>query len=251
VSDIRSQVVLISGGSRGIGLASARLFARLGASLCIGYHRDGTAAEAALAALAEDGADAVACGGDLAEDGAAARLVRCAVERFGRLDCAVVNHGVWLRAPLLEMSPEEWDRTLDVNLRGAWSLARHAAREMRSAGAGRIVFVSSSAGQRGEADYSHYAASKAGLIALTRSLAAELGPAGIRVNAVAPGWVLSDMTRTALEGPEGDAALRGIPRGHFGSPEDIAAAIAFLASDLASFVYGQVLAVNGGAVLGD
>jgi 3-oxoacyl-[acyl-carrier protein] reductase len=249
--DLSSQVVLISGGTRGIGLATARLLAHHGASVCLGFCRDPRAAGAAVAEIQALGGRAEAFEADLSDDAAAQALVGSALDSFGRLDCAVVNHGIWQRAPLIEMSPEEWDRTLDVNLRGAWSLARHATRVMVRGGGGRIVFVSSTAGQRGEAEYAHYASSKGGLIALTRSLASELAPAGIRVNAVAPGWVTSDMTREALSGPGGAAALRSIPSGRFGTPEDVAAAVAFLASDLSSFVYGQVLPVNGGAVMTD
>jgi 3-oxoacyl-[acyl-carrier protein] reductase len=122
---------------------------------------------------------------------------------------------------------------------------------MVARGSGAIVTIASTAGQRGEAEYAHYAASKGGLIALTRSLAAELAPSGVRVNGVAPGWVETDMTRDALEAPEAVASLARIPRGRPGTPEEIAAAVLFLASDRASYLYGEVLSVNGGAVMYD
>jgi 3-oxoacyl-[acyl-carrier protein] reductase len=147
------------------------------------------------------------------------------------------------------MSAEQWEETLRVNLGGAWAVCREAARVMIPRRSGVIVTIASTSGQRGEPHYSHYAASKGALIALTRSLAAELAPHGIRVNGVAPGWVLTDMTRTALEGPEAADALSKIPRGRAGTPEEIAGPVAFLASDLASYLYGEVLAVNGGAVM--
>jgi 3-oxoacyl-[acyl-carrier protein] reductase len=138
-----------------------------------------------------------------------------------------------------------------VNLDGVYSVVHAATVGMRARGRGAIVLIASTAGQRGEAHYSHYAATKGAIIAFTRSLAAELGPAGIRVNAVAPGWVSSDMTREVLEGPGAAAELRAIPLGRFAVPEDIAGPVAFLLSDLASFVYGETLSVNGGSVMAD
>jgi 3-oxoacyl-[acyl-carrier protein] reductase len=215
--------------------------------VAIGHGSDGDAAARALAELHRSDPRATAHRADLSDDAAAGRLVAEAVAALGGLDVVVANHGIWKRAPLAEASPAQWDETLGVNLRGAWSLARHALPHLGPGSS--LIFVASTAGQRGEAEYAHYAASKAGLIALTHSLARELAPRGVRVNGVAPGWVLSDMTRATLEGPAGPAALQPIPVGRFGEPEDIAAAIAFLASDAASFVWGEVLAVNGGAVM--
>jgi len=162
-----------------------------------------------------------------------------------------VNHGIWKHAPLLTMTPEAWSETLRVNLDGAYAICRAAAQRMVPRGRGAIVLVASTAGQRGEAEYAHYAATKGALIALTKSLAAELGPCGVRVNAVAPGWVLTDMTRAVLEGPAGPAAVAQIPLGRPARPEEVAGPVAFLASDLASYMYGEVLAVNGGAVMAD
>ncbi len=237
---------LITGGSRGIGRAAVLLFARLGARVAFSFARD---REAAGALEGEAGGQAAALEADLSRVEAAEDLVARAEAALGGLDILVVNHGIWKRAPLAELGPEEWAETLDLNLRAAWALCRAAAPRLSASGGGAIVTVASTAGQRGEMGYAHYAASKGGLIAFTKSLAAELGPLGIRVNAVAPGWVLTDMTRDALEGPEGQAALEKIPRGRPGSPEEVAGPIAFLASDLASYVYGEVLCVNGGAVM--
>ena len=251
VESLRGRAVLVTGGSRGIGRAVALLFARLGARVAIGYASDREAADSAVAEARAAGVDAFAIAADLGRAGEAERLVAEAVARLGGLDVAVVNHGIWKHAPSLEMTSEQWDETMRVNLTSAWTVCQHAARVMTSAGRGAIVTIASTAGQRGEAEHAHYAASKGALIAITRSLGAELGPRGIRVNCVAPGWVVTDMSREALTTPTGEASLKKIPRGTPGTPEEIAAAVAFLASDRASYVYGEVLSVNGGAVMYD
>jgi 3-oxoacyl-[acyl-carrier protein] reductase len=219
------------------------------ARVAIAYKRNEEAARSAAAEVTAAGAEAIALRADLANPAEADRLVTETLARFGRLDVAVVNQGIWKRAPLVDMTDEEWQETLAVNLTGAWAVSRAAARAMAPRGSGSLILIASTAGQRGEAWHSHYAASKGAVIAFTRSLAPELAPLGIRVNAVAPGWVLTDMTREALEGPGGTAALRPIPRGRAGTPEEAAGAVAFLASDLASYVFGEVLCVNGGSVM--
>ncbi len=243
---LQGQTALVTGGSRGIGRAVARLFGRLGARVALGYAQD---EEAARRAVTESGAGAIALCADLREPAAADRLVAETVRQFGQLDVVVANHGIWKRAPLIDMTEEQWQETLAVNLTGVWAVCRAAARAMAPRRSGSLVLIASTAGQRGEAYYSHYAASKGAVIALTRSLAAELAPLGIRVNGVAPGWVMTDMTRDALEGPQAEAALCRIPRGRAGTPDEIAGAVAFLASDLASYLWGEILCVNGGAVL--
>jgi 3-oxoacyl-[acyl-carrier protein] reductase len=243
------KTVLVSGGGRGIGRAISLLFARLGARVAVNYHADEKAARETVKAIVALGTRAVAIRADLARPEEADRLVAEAETALGPVDVVVANHGIWKRAPLETMTPEEWDETIRTNLGGAYALARAAARSMIPRRAGCIVAIASTAGQRGEPAYSHYAASKGALLAFTKSLAAELGPHGIRVNTVAPGWVATDMTREALAAPEAAADLRKIPLGRAGLPEEIAGPVAFLASDLASYVYGEVLAVNGGAVM--
>jgi 3-oxoacyl-[acyl-carrier protein] reductase len=148
------------------------------------------------------------------------------------------------------MTPAEWDEMVRVNLASVRALCAEAARRMVPRGSGVIVLVASTAGQRGEPFHSHYAASKGGLIGLARSLASELGPRGVRVNCVAPGWVTTDMTRAAIEADAGGTIVRAIALGRPGTPGEIAGPVAFLASDLASYLHGQVLRVNGGAVMG-
>jgi 3-oxoacyl-[acyl-carrier protein] reductase len=245
------RVALVTGGSRGIGREISLLFGRLGARVAVNYVRDAAAAERTAADIHAAGGQAAAFPADVSDPAAADALVAAAEARLGPLDVLVVNHGIWKHAPLLEMTPEQWRETMRVNLDGAYAVCRAAAAAMVPRGQGAIVLIASTAGQRGEAEYAHYAATKGALIAFTKSLASELAPKGIRVNAVAPGWVLTDMTRHVFEGPEGPEAVAAIPLGRPARPEEIAGPVAFLASDLASFMFGEILAVNGGAVMAD
>jgi 3-oxoacyl-[acyl-carrier protein] reductase len=243
---LAGRTALVTGGSRGIGRGVSVLFGRLGARVAIGYQRDeGAAAEA----VREIGGDAFALRADLGREDEARGLVDESVRRLGALDVVVVNHGIWKHAPIETMTGAQWAETQQVNLASAFAICQQAARHMVPRRQGAMVLIASTAGQRGEAEYAHYAASKGGILALTKSLAAELAPHGIRVNCVAPGWVVTDMTREALSGPDAAASLAKIPLGRAGTPEEIAGPVAFLASDLASYMYGEILAVNGGAVM--
>jgi len=250
VLTLRGKSALVTGGGRGIGRAISVLFGRLGARVAVNYARDEAAALAAVAAVREAGGEAFAARADVSDPAQAERLVDETASRFGSLDVLVANHGIWKRASIEAMTPAQWDETVRVNLGGVYAVVHHAARHMIPRRAGTIVLIASTAGQRGEAHHSHYAATKGAILAFTKSIAAELAPHGIRVNAVAPGWVLTDMTRSVLEDPaQAAAALRKVPLGRPGTPDEIAGPVAFLASDLASFLYGEVLAVNGGAVM--
>ena len=241
---------IVTGGSRGIGRAVCVLFGRLGARVAVHYARDEAAANETVAAVRAAGGEAFALQADMSDPAAAGRAVEDAIARLGALDVLVANHGIWKRASIDAMTQEQWDETLRVNLGSVYALVHHAARHMIPRRTGAMVLIASTAGQRGEAHHAHYAASKGAILAFTKSIAAELAPHGIRVNAVAPGWVLTDMTRATLEDPaQAAAALRPIPLGRPGKPEEIAGPVAFLASDLASFLYGEVLNVNGGAVM--
>lgn len=246
---LEGKTALVTGGGRGIGRAVCLLFARLGARVGVAYARDDAAAEETLAAVRDAGAEAVALKADLAVEGEPERIVRETEEKLGSLDILVVNHGIWKPAPIESMTTAQWDETLAANLGSARGLTAEAARRMIPRGQGTMVLIASTAGQRGEAGYAHYAASKGALIAFAKSLAMELGPRGIRVNVVAPGWVLTDMSRQVLETDEGRAVVSSVPLGRPGQPEEIAGPIAFLASDLASYMHGHVLSVNGGSVV--
>ncbi len=249
---LEGKAALVTGGSRGIGRAICRHFGLLGARVAVNYVRDEAAALEAVAEVKRAGGEAFATRADVFRPGEAGRLVDETVARFGALDVVVVSHGIWKRAPIQSMTPAQWNETLQVNLGGAYAVCHHAARVMIPRRSGAIVTIASTAGQRGEAHYSHYAASKGALLAFARSLASELAPHGIRVNTVSPGWVLTDMTRHVFADPQlREQALRPIPLGRPGTPEEIAGPVAFLASDLASFIYGEVLCVNGGAVMND
>lgn len=241
----------MSGAGRGIGAAIAVLLGRLGARVAINYREDEVAAEATAKAVRDAGGEAVVLRADVSQPTEAERLIASTEATFGPLDVLVVNQGIWKRAGIASMTLDEWNETLSVNLGGAYALCHHAARRMVPRRRGAIVTVASTAGQRGEAHHSHYAASKGALIAFTKSLAAELAPSGIRVNGVAPGWVLTDMSRVALSGEAGRESLAKIPLGRPATPEEIAGPVAFLASDLSSYLFGEILSVNGGAVMAD
>ena len=247
--DLAPRTALITGGSRGIGRAVADLLARAGARVAINYLRDEASANAAVREIREAGGEAMALAGDVSRPEHARQLVRDVVAAWGRLDILVNNAGIWDEDPAGEGRVDVWDRTYAINQRGAFLVTDAAVPHLEKT-RGTIVFVSSTAGQRGEARHSAYAASKGALISYTKSLAAELGPRGIRVNCVAPGWVDTDMSASALNDPAQRAEIEKlIPIGRVASPADIAGPILFLVSDLARHMQGEVVNVNGGSVL--
>jgi 3-oxoacyl-[acyl-carrier protein] reductase len=247
---LRGRVAVVTGGSRGIGKACVELLAHLGANVVANYVRDKAAAEATASAARAMGVEALAFQADVADLGEAQRLIDTTLKRFTRIDILVCNSGIWEGAPVEELTEEHWDKTLNINLKGTWTVCRAAVPFMKKKGSGKIVILASTAGQRGEANFSNYAASKGGQIAFMKSLASELGKYGINVNAVAPGWVATEMTREALGDDRQKQAIAGtIPIGAVATPEDIACPIAFLCSDWARHITGEVLNVNGGAVL--
>src|SRR5579863_9060989 len=266
---LEDKVALITGGSRGIGADTVRLFCQAGASVGFNFRRS---REQALALAAE-------CGGrprclaierklDCAADGHS--LVDAAVRVFGRLDILVVNHGIWEAddVGIADMTDDQWSHTMSVNLDSVFGLVQAAVAQFdrqiaeaaldeavqhtgaRSETTGHIVLISSTAGQRGEAYHADYAVTKGALISLTKSLSSELAPRGIRVNCIAPGWVTTEMSAPALADPElGRRITSGIPVGRPGTPREIAGPVLFLCTPMAAFISGEVVNVNGGAVL--
>ncbi|HZN06879.1 MAG TPA: 3-oxoacyl-ACP reductase family protein [Pyrinomonadaceae bacterium] len=247
---LADRVALVTGGSRGIGKAVVLLLASHGAKVVVNYVSDEASAAETVDEARARGGDAVAIQGDVSSLAEGERVVKETVERFQRIDFLICNAGIWKGAAVESMPEALWDRTMEINLKGTWSVCRAAAPVMKKQKFGRIVIVSSTAGQRGEAQFSNYAASKGGQIAFTKSLSSELAPSGINVNSVAPGWVETDMTKDVFsDDASREAILKTIPTGRVATPEDIAGPIVFLCSNWADNITGEVLNVNGGSVL--
>ncbi|MDX6289275.1 MAG: 3-oxoacyl-[acyl-carrier protein] reductase [Blastocatellia bacterium] len=248
--NLNDRVALVTGGSRGIGRAAVNCFATLGANVVINYVKDEEAASAAVAAVEKSGAGALAVRADVSRLAEAEHLIQEVINKFGRLDFLVCNAGIWEGGAVDALSEDAWDRTMDLNLKGTWAACRAAVPAMKAQSFGRVVIVSSTAGQRGEANVSNYAASKGGQIAFTKSLAAELGPFGINVNSVAPGWVDTDMCADVFADPKFRKSIEdSIPVGRVATPEDIGWPIVFLCSEWGRHINGEILNVNGGSVL--
>ena len=250
MNDLRGKRCLVTGGSRGIGAATARLLAEHGAHVAIGYRRRAADAESLAASLrAEHGVTAVAHASDVSTVEGADALVRHAVDALGGLDVFVGNAGIWPSedVALSEMDDARWRRTIAENVDSLFYTTRAAIRRMSDGG--RIVLVASTAGQRGEAFHADYAASKGATISFVKSLAPELGARGITVNGVAPGWVDTEMCAGAMADGGRERIAAGIPIGRVADPRDIAGPIVFLCSGLARHITGEILNVNGGSVL--
>jgi 3-oxoacyl-[acyl-carrier protein] reductase len=247
--DFKGKVVLITGGSRGIGAETALLFAKLGADIAISFLSNQKQADTIKSRITKMGRRCLAIKADMSSRADCFELVDTTVKNLGRIDILVNNAGIWTEAVIENMSDDILDRTIDVNIKGCFYTTSAAAPYMKQQKSGNIIFISSTAGQRGEAGHSHYAASKGALISLTKSLAPELAAFNIRVNCVAPGWVDTDMSREALESDMGPRYLSLIPLGRAGSARELAGPIVFMASEWAGFITGEILNVNGGAVL--
>ena len=245
---LQDKKILITGGSRGIGRAAALLFAQAGADVAITFLHQRERAEAVVQEIKQANRRALAIQCEMSSDSAAEHCVQEVMGQFGRIDVLVNNAGIWEYGAIHEMTPAMWQRTIDINLNGVFYFTRQVVPIMMQQHGGRIIHVASTAGQRGEAYHSHYAATKGAIIAFTKSLAPELASYNILVNCVAPGWVNTDMSAEALA-EEQETILRTIPLRRVGEPEEIAGAILFLASDLATYIDGEILNVNGGSVL--
>lgn len=249
VIDLKGKKAIVTGGSRGIGRATAILLAHAGADVGISYRSRDDEASATLDEMRRANVSVWAMASDLGEAAGATELFAECDERFGWLDIFVANAGIWPPeyVPLVGMTDEQWNEMMRANLDSVFYTVREAARRM--ADGGKIVIVSSTAGQRGEAGHSHYAASKGAIISFVKSLAVELAPRDIQVNAVAPGWVETDMAAPALLDGERERVVSQIPLGRIAGAGDIAGPILFLCSSFARHITGEVLNVNGGSVL--
>jgi 3-oxoacyl-[acyl-carrier protein] reductase len=255
---LQGKVALITGGSRGIGAATVKMFAQAGAKVVFNYQQAKMQAER-LAAECGGDTKCLALPAELSGVEAAKPLVDAAVKHFGRVDCLVVNHGIWPPedVPVDTMDLEQWRKTIAINLDSVFGLIKYVVGHMKRQGcepnesaAGRIVIISSTAGQRGEAFHCDYAASKGAVISMVKGLSTELARDAIYVNCVAPGWVVTDMSQPALDDPRTrERVLATIPLGRAGTPQEIAAPILFLCTEHAGFITGEILNVNGGAVL--
>jgi len=245
---LNGKVALITGASRGIGKETALIFASVGCDLVINYNKNKSSAEEALNLVREYGVKAEIFKADIGSYSEVSRLVDFTMDKFKKIDILVNNAGIWEYSRIDELTPDKLEETMRINLNGVFYLTQRVSQVMIEQKSGNIINISSTAGQRGEPFHSHYAASKGAIISLTKSLAVELAPYNIRVNCVAPGWVDTDMSHQALL-DEKDQILDKIPMGRAAKPKEIAGPILFLASDLSSFVTGEILNANGGAVL--
>ena len=245
--DLSGRHVIIAGGSRGIGAASAKKIARAGGAVTLTYLDSAEAAHGVVAEIQGQGGSAMAVRADVSVEGEMDRTVAAAEERFGRPWGLVVSAGIFEGRRLEEMTAEFWDRTMAINLRGTILSVRAAAPAMKRGGhGGAIVIYASTAGQRGSAVYSAYAASKGAQILFMRSMAQELAPDRIRVNCIAPAWTDTDMAAPSLDALGRAEVARTFPLGRIGTPEDVADATCFLLSDAAGFITGATLTVDGG-----
>ncbi|HXJ18509.1 MAG TPA: SDR family NAD(P)-dependent oxidoreductase [Candidatus Polarisedimenticolia bacterium] len=249
---LAGKAALVTGGSRGIGAATVKLFAQAGADVVFGYHRDSKAAGQVEQEARKHGTRIESFRADLGKTAQAKKLVDFARERLGRLDILVANAGIWndKDVPIEQLTEREWDEMMRVNLKSVYGVIHYAVPHMIAQRSGRIVAISSTSGQRGEAFHTHYGASKGAIISFVKGLATELARHNILVNCVAPGWVETDMSKPTLETKAGrKSVLATIPLNRVAVPEEIAGPILFAVSDLATFVTGEVINVNGGAVL--
>ena len=250
--DFTGKVVLVTGSSRGIGAAAVKLFAQAGADVVFNYVKAKDAALQVQQEAGKHGTRVEAFKADVSKHVDNKKLVDHCIARLGRLDILVANAGVWNQedAPIEKMTEKQWDDMIRTNLKSVYSVIHFSVPQMIKQKSGRIIPISSTAGQRGESLHTHYGASKGGIISLTKGLAAELARHNILVNCVAPGWVDTDMSKPVLETKAGQKmASTVIPLGRAATAEEIAGPILFVASDLANFMTGEIINVNGGAIL--
>lgn len=243
---LHERVAIITGASRGIGRAVAFALAAEGANVVVNYASSGTAAEQVVTEIAEAGGKAIAIQADVSKFEQVEALVNGTLEKFGRIDILVNNAGITRDALLLRMKPEDWQAVIDLNLTGVFLCTRAVSKIMLKQKSGRIISITSVAGQMGNPGQANYSAAKAGVIGFTKTVAKELASRGITVNAIAPGFIATDMTTNL----KSDEILKYIPLGRYGQPEEIAGMARFLAADAAAaYITGQVFNVDGGMVM--
>lgn len=243
---LAGQVVLVTGASRGIGAAIAVACAEVGADIAVGYLDGAAGAATTVEAVRALGQEAEAFQADITDERQVSELIESGLRRFGKIDGLVNNAGVMPESPVVDMASDEWSQVLDVDLTGAFLCSRAVLPGMIERGSGSIVMIASRLGQIGFAGVAHYAAAKAGLIGFAKSLAKEVGPSGVRVNTVAPGVTITDMTADVIQGEVGRRRLAELPSGRFATAEEVAASVVFLLTDAAALYHGQTLCPNGG-----
>lgn len=249
---LAGKAALITGGSRGIGAATVKLFAHAGADVIFSYNKAKDAAVQVEQEARKHGTRVEGLKADAGKHADNQKLVEHCVARLGRLDIAVANAGIWNAEdlPIEKMSEKQWDEMIRVNLKSVYSIIHFCIPQMIKQKSGKIIPITSTAGQRGESFHTHYGAAKGGVISLVKGLSTELAPHNILVNSIAPGWVATDMSNPVIQTKTGAKAIaRAIPLGRAATAEEIAGPILFLASDLANFLTGEIINVNGGSVL--
>ena len=246
LQQLREQVAIVTGASRGIGRAVAIALATEGAKVAVNYARSSEAAQQVVKEITEAGGEAIAIGADVSKTGEVDSLVKQTLEKFGRVDLLVNNAGITRDTLLLRMKPEDWQAVIDLNLTGVFLCTKAVSKLMLKQRSGRIINIASVAGQMGNPGQANYSAAKAGVIGFTKTAAKELASRGVTVNAVAPGFIATDMTSEL----NSEAILKFIPLGRYGQPEEVAGMVRFLAADpAAAYITGQVFNVDGGMVM--
>ena len=248
MGELDGRVALVTGGSRGIGRAIAIELASRGARVAVNFQSNAAAAESVVATVREAGGDAHAFAGDVSKPSDASALVKATVEHFSGLDILVNNAGITRDGLVMRMSEDDWDAVQNTNLRGTFLVTKAALRPMLRARGGRIINITSIVGVMGNAGQANYAAAKAGIIGFTRAVAREVASRGITVNAVAPGFIATDITAGMTEAQIA-AVMSQVPLGRIATPEDVAPLVAFLAGDGANYITGQCIQVDGGMVM--
>lgn len=243
---LKEKVAVVTGASRGIGKAAALALANQGAKVVVNYARSSDAAEATVQEIAQAGGEAIAIQADVSQSAEVDNLIKATLDKFGRIDVLVNNAGITKDTLLLRMKPEQWQAVIDLNLTGVFLCTKAVSKTMLKQRSGRIINIASVAGQMGNPGQANYSAAKAGVIGFTKTVAKELANRGITVNAVAPGFIETDMTNDL----KSDDIINFIPLGRYGKPEEVAGAIRFLAADpAAAYITGQVFNVDGGMVM--